>query len=68
MQRGDLVIVEMAKGRRENRRVWGVSGDLVYCCTENQYHLKFSGQDSLPAIGFPKEDVRLEQKAEPEPA
>lgn len=56
-KKGDKVIVRDYAGQALIRVLWGVGETCVYLCSEEQYAQLLSGDDSAPAIGFPKFDV-----------
>lgn len=55
--KGDKVIVRAFKDRPLVRRVWEVTEDAVFICSEENYKVLTSGEDGLLPVGFPREYV-----------
>lgn len=57
LDRGAKAIAQSLDGEVE-LRVWEVTSDTVYLCSERQYTALSEGRTAPMPIGFPKSDVR----------
>lgn len=55
--RGTVVIAKDFAGAALVRRVWEVGDGLVYLSTEPEFAKLEAGNEALPPIGFPANDV-----------
>lgn len=55
--KGEKVIVRDCDNNAKINRIWEVSNERIYVCSDHQYQLLKEGVSSIIAIGFPKEDV-----------
>jgi hypothetical protein len=55
--RGTLVLARAYGGAALARRVWEVADGLVYLSSEAEFAKLEAGQEGLPPIGFPAQDV-----------
>ncbi len=55
--KGDKVIVQAFGGEPLIRRVWEVSPEAVFICSEENYHTLARGEEGLWPVGFLKEFV-----------
>jgi hypothetical protein len=58
VKKGDAVLAKVASGEWVHRRVWSVSEDIVYLCSDRLYEDLLIGASRLWPIGFPLEDVQ----------
>jgi hypothetical protein len=55
--RGELVIVRDFRSEALIRRVWDSDQKAVYITDDQQFERLLAGQEGLPPVGFPREDV-----------
>lgn len=55
--RGDKVIVRSYGNKPLVRRVWEVTPDAIFICSEENYKTLIRGEDGLLPVGFPREFV-----------
>ena len=55
--KGDKVIVRAFRNKPLVRRVWEVTSDVIFICSEENYNALSSGNEGLLPVGFPREDV-----------
>jgi hypothetical protein len=55
--KGDKVIVRTSQNKPLVRRVWEVTSDAVFICSEENYRALEKGEDGLSPVGFPREYV-----------
>jgi hypothetical protein len=55
--KGDKVIVRAFRNKPLVRRVWEVTPEAVFICSEENYQTLASGKDGLLPVGFPREYV-----------
>ncbi len=55
--RGDIVIVRAHKNEPLARRVWEVTDQAVFICSEENFQVLSAGEPGLWPVGFKREDV-----------
>jgi hypothetical protein len=55
--RGEAVFIRTYDGRLLKRRVWDTGDDVVFIADDEDMEKMLAGEEALPPIGFPKEDV-----------
>jgi hypothetical protein len=55
--KGDTVIVRSFGDKPLVRRVWEVTSEIVFICSEENYNVLSSGKEGLLPVGFPREYV-----------
>jgi hypothetical protein len=55
--KGDIVIVRSFGDKPLVRRVWEVTSEIVFICSEENYNVLSSGKEGLLPVGFPREYV-----------
>lgn len=55
--KGDIVLVRSFRDRPLIRRVWEVTSESVFICSEENYRNLSSGKEGLLPVGFPREYV-----------
>jgi hypothetical protein len=63
--RGDIVFAREFGGGLKSLRVWESGRKVFYLCSEAVFQRLSSGDEGIPAIGFPKEDVYLVEQSAP---
>jgi hypothetical protein len=54
---GDIVIARGFRNKPYVRRVVSVAGGKVYISNEQEYNRLLSGEEAIPPVGVPREDV-----------
>jgi len=57
MKKGEIVVVRTYGNRPEICRVWEIAPDVIYICSEENYHILVEGGEGLWPVGIPKGDV-----------